>query len=155
MKIGDDDYLGDGDYSGDGAYIHYEGNGAVELRANRHAIPTDRVYLSAQAVDALIEFIQRTTYNVQRTKQMSNTLLDGFKEFVVDAGLSDREDDLERFKSIYFGGAIATLRQITHANVQSESEFLNVVDGLTTECVDMLTEIRSRELQRKRDSGET
>lgn len=40
------------EYLGDGVYIHYDGYG-LELRANHHANPTDKVYLEPDVMEAL------------------------------------------------------------------------------------------------------
>ena len=45
------------DYLGDGLYIYYDGYG-IELRANHHENPTDRVYLEPSVYNALVDWVK-------------------------------------------------------------------------------------------------
>jgi hypothetical protein len=44
---------------GDGAYLHFDGYG-VELRANHHETPTDRVYLEPSVIGELLKHLKDT-----------------------------------------------------------------------------------------------
>lgn len=47
------------DYLGNGAYVEFDGFG-IELKANDHLNPTDRIYLEPSVWEALKRFAQRT-----------------------------------------------------------------------------------------------
>lgn len=50
------------DYIGDGVYVHFDGCG-IELRANDHELPSDRIYLEPEVLAALLRFVERCNPN--------------------------------------------------------------------------------------------
>ncbi len=46
------------EYLGDGVYVYYDGSGGIELRANDHLNPTDKIYLEQYVLDKLVRFIK-------------------------------------------------------------------------------------------------
>lgn len=46
------------DYLGDGVYVHFDGVG-IELRANDHEDPSDRIYFEPEVLAKLLGFIER------------------------------------------------------------------------------------------------
>lgn len=59
MKPGETIHLGDG------AYLHFDGRG-LELRANHHEHPTDRVYLEDFAIERLHRVIETILENWEK-----------------------------------------------------------------------------------------
>lgn len=47
------------EYLGDGVYAAFDGY-QIELRANHHETPTDRVFLEPEVMDKLIKFYEAT-----------------------------------------------------------------------------------------------
>jgi len=52
------------DYIGDGVYVTYDGYG-IELKANDHLRPTDKVYLEPEVFKALIRFAKRMGWEIK------------------------------------------------------------------------------------------
>ena len=55
------------DYIGDGVYVAFDGYG-IELRANSHENPTDKIYLEPAVYAGLTRFAQRCA-DLKRTKR--------------------------------------------------------------------------------------